>query len=226
MKVRFFLKAIASLVIILSITACEAASKDQDQLLHEKISHLESQLNELQSAMDVFKLKNFEQQNKLIQKDMEINNLKSSLEFDPGLMNSNIESHYRAFNQGVWGAHIYSGYIKTLFQRVFFKEDYLWMEGGKVDVNPVEKYMFSEQFRNHLLGLRFVTPVTSKVNTFPQSIKETWLYGSSNNNKVFILSHDNQWFAYDIYDSSVKADFMVLQLILKLYEEWIKESVR
>lgn len=220
MQVRSFLKAAASLVIILSITACEATSKDKDHSLQEKISRLESQIYELQSAMDVLKLKNLEQQNIMIQKDTDINSLKNSLEFDPGLMNSNIESHYGAFNQGVWGAHIYSGYMKTLFQRIFFKEDYLWMEGGKVDVNPVEKYMFVEQSRNHLLGLRFVTPVTSKVNSFPQSIKETWLYGTSNNNKVFILSHDNQWFAYDIYDSSVKADFMVLQLLLNSYEEW------
>jgi hypothetical protein len=225
-QVRNFLKTITSIVLILSITACEADPKDH--LLHEKMVLYENKINELQTEMDVIKVQNLEQQEVLSQKESELTILKNSIDFDLMLTNSNIEDYYGSFNEGLWGVggHLYSGYIKTIYQRLLFKENYLWMEGGKIDFNPIEKYLHSEQSQNHLFGLRFVNPVTSKVNSFPQNIKEVWLYGLNDNNKVFILNKDVQWFAYDIYDSNLKADFRVLQSILKSYDEWLKDSVR
>jgi hypothetical protein len=75
-----------------------------------------------------------------------------------------------------------------------------------------------------LLGIKFVNPISSKVESFPQYIKEVALYSMEDNNKVFILDHEHQWYSYDILgDNHLKTDFRVLHLIIKSYNDWLSE---
>jgi len=220
----YVIRIITFAVIILAVTACESAS--DDNLSQEKIFELENKIQELQSTNDNLQTLNSELEDKLLEEDAELSNLRSSLDFDLDLINSNIEEHYGAFNQGVWGenGHTHSGYIKTILQRLFYTQDYWWVEGGKVENNPVENMLLKEEFRDHLLGIKFVNPISSKVKSFPLNIKEVALYAKENNNKVFILDDGNKWYTYNILgDTHLKTDFNLLHLIIKSYNEWLSK---
>lgn len=218
---RNALKMIALTAVIFAIAACDSVTNNHslsDDVLEDRIHELQSMNSELEAKIS-------ELESKLLEKEAEIENLHSSIDFDPALNHSNIESHYGAFDQGLWGesGHIYSGYIKTILHRLFYLSDYLWVEGGEVEENPVEDLLLNEQFENHLLGITFVNPISVKAEVFPNKIKEVVLYAKEGINKVFILNHEQKWHAYEVLDSQLNIDFKILQLIREAYTEWISK---
>jgi hypothetical protein len=219
----YVIRIITFAVVILAVTACESTT--DDNLTQKKIIELENKIQELLLLNDNLQTLNSELRDKKLEKDAELSNIRGSLDFDLDLINSNIEEHYGAFNQGVWGVygHTHSGYIKTILNRLFYTQDYWWVEGGRVENNPVENMLFKEEFMDHLLGIKFVNPISSKVKSFPPNIKEVVLYAKENN-KVFMLDDENKWYEYNILgDNHLKTDFNLLHLIIESYNEWLNK---
>jgi uncharacterized coiled-coil protein SlyX len=227
MRLRKIIKLSVILLIVLVMTACR--NDDKHQLLQERIDELEKKVLELNFSIDEMSAFNIDLQDILLEKENQLRLFETSKDFDSSLSNSNVDGHFGPFHQSVWGesGHLYSGYIKTIFQRIFFKEDYYWIEGGKVEYNPIENLLLREEFNNNLLGLKFKNEINSKVTSLPDNISEVWLFSlDDESNSIFLLDINEIWYSYKVLDSNLKADFRVFRSILESYDEWIKDSIK
>ena len=164
-------------------------------------------------------------QSKIYDLTSEVESLKARIaileqsEFDNSLLDTNIHSY-----QGLmWGeaaeASQYSIYFKSMLQRVLFDYDYLWFEEISGSEDPVNEIRETEDCCNRLLGVTFISPVTSTVTTLPADIIEVWFNIKEKVNYMYLKTNDNNWHSFIVKE--LEGDFKILSTILEV-EEYIE----
>lgn len=139
-------------------------------------------------------------------------------DFDQSLSDENIQGYYGLMWETAVEAQQYSLYFKAFTQRVLFSADYIWVEGSEQQNDPISVIRKSEDKNNKLLGIKFTSPITTKVNQLPKEIIEIWFNINKEKSFMYLKLQDNKWYSYTILDGHLMGDLKILEEMLDSIE--------
>jgi hypothetical protein len=145
-----------------------------------------------------------------------------------GIDNSILEENVDYYEGARWSSDVflYSGYIRAMLQRTLFDNNYIAIKGSKIDVNPVENLIGREEMKRKIIGIKFIKPISSKVNALPNDIQEVWYSTNPTNSKhnIFLITSNKEFYSYEVQDDNLIHDFEILNSILTSFDKYNIEN--